>query len=290
MNKIAIVAETGSDITQAMAEKLGIYLVPMYVTLGQQTKRDGTFPVEEVCQFYENEGDLPKTSGASPADFEKIFDEIHQKYPHKHILHLAYSAQTTCSYQSAIIAGMDRDYVTSIDTKQVSVGQFAIVTTLAKYINKHPKTDHLEAIRIVEELCMNTKMCFLPDNLEYLRAGGRVGNVAFMGSRILSLHPSIEIIDGQLLAKKKYRGRMTKVAIEMLLDFSKKHNFDRQNLWLIWSIGLENQVKEHVEKTAKELGYKKIYWVQTGCVITTHGGPKCFGVVGMKEITCINKT
>ena len=34
---------------------------------------------------------------------EQKFDEIHAKYPDSQILYLAYSAITTCSYQSAII-------------------------------------------------------------------------------------------------------------------------------------------------------------------------------------------
>ena len=42
--------------------------------------------------------------------------------PDKQILHLAYSAVTTCSYQSALIAAEDRDYIMSFDTKQVSIG------------------------------------------------------------------------------------------------------------------------------------------------------------------------
>ena len=104
MNHIVLVAETGSDITSNVAKELGVYLVPMHVSLGDITKDDGAFPVEEICSYYERTRQLPKTSGSTPEDFAKIFDEIHKKYPQKHILHLAYSAQTTCSYQSAIIA------------------------------------------------------------------------------------------------------------------------------------------------------------------------------------------
>jgi fatty acid-binding protein DegV len=37
------------------------------------------------------------------------------------------------------------------------------------------------------------------------------------------------------------------------------------------------------EKKAKDLGYQKVSWIKTGCVITTHGGPGAFGIAGYSE-------
>ena len=110
-SNIVLVAETGSDITPELAQEYGIWLVPMYVTMGDQTLDDGTFPAEDVCAYYDRTGKVPKTSGTSPEAFERVFREIHEKYPEKHILHLAYSAVTTVAYQSAIIAAEGLDYV-----------------------------------------------------------------------------------------------------------------------------------------------------------------------------------
>ena len=63
MNKnIVLLAETGSDITPEIAAKYGIYIVPMHVQLGDITKDDGSFPPEEVCEYYEKTGKVPKTS------------------------------------------------------------------------------------------------------------------------------------------------------------------------------------------------------------------------------------
>ena len=57
MNKnIVLLAETGSDITPEIAAKYGIYIVPMHVQMGDITKDDGSFPPEEVCEYYEKTG------------------------------------------------------------------------------------------------------------------------------------------------------------------------------------------------------------------------------------------
>ena len=52
MKNIILVAETGSDIPRDIAEELGIFLVPMHVTMGETTFDDGTFPVEKICEYY----------------------------------------------------------------------------------------------------------------------------------------------------------------------------------------------------------------------------------------------
>ncbi|WP_066891433.1 DegV family protein [Clostridium nigeriense] len=283
MNNIILVAETGSDIPKDIAEEMGIFLVPMHVTMGENTFDDGTFPVEKICEYYNDTNKIPKTSGSSPQDFIKVFDEIHRLYPDKQILHLAYSAVTTCSYQSALIASENRDYVTSIDTKQVSIGQGAVVIQTARYLKENPNVTMDELIKEVRNICSSTRMSFIPGKLEYLRAGGRVSNAVFIGGKILRVHPSIEIENGYLVAKKKYRGKIEGIVTKLIEEYSNMQNLDKKEVYLIWSIGLPDTVRKAAEDKAKEIGFEKIRWMQTGCVITTHGGPGSFGIVGFSK-------
>lgn len=283
MNNIILVAETGSDITKDIAKEMGIFLVPMHVTMGDNTYDDGSFPVEQICEYYNNTNKIPKTSGSSPQDFEKVFDDIHRLYPDKQILHLAYSAVTTCSYQSALIASEHRDYVTSFDTKNVSVGQAAIVIQTAKYLKENPNVTMEELLKEVSRISESTKMCFVPAELEYLRAGGRVSNAVFIGGKILRIHPSIEIENGYLVAKKKYRGKMESIVPKLIEEYSSDKNLDKKEVYLLWSIGLPESVRKLAEDKVKEIGVEKATWMQTGCVITTHGGPGSFGIVGFSK-------
>lgn len=283
MNNIILVAETGSDIPKDIAEEMGIFLVPMHVTMGSDTFDDGTFPIEKIYEYYNDTNKIPKTSGSSPEDFIRVFDEIHRLYPDKQILHLAYSAVTTCSYQSALIAAEDRDYIMSFDTKQVSIGQGAIVIQTARYLKANPNVTMEELVEEVTNLRDSCQMCFVPDKLEYLKAGGRVSNAVFIGGKILSIHPSIEIENGYLVAKKKYRGKMERVVTKMIEEYSHMKNLDKKEVWLLWSMGLPNTVRRAAEHKIKEIGFEKIRWMQTGCVITTHGGPGSFGIVGFSK-------
>lgn len=280
MKPIILVAETGSDITAELAAQYGIKIVPMHVTFGEETFDDAAYLADKICDYYKNTGNLPKTSGCVPEDFSRVFDEIHEQSPEAHILYLAYSAVTTCSYQSAMIAAQERDYVTLLDTKQVSVGQGFVVVKMAQMLQEKPDMTIEEAVECANDLIARAKMCFLPDNLEFLRAGGRVSNVAFLGSRILSLHPCIEILDGKLVATKKYRGKMTKVAAQLVRDYAEHYHMQRECIWFVQTVGLAEEVRQSVEEAAKECGFQETRWIQAAGVITTHGGPAAFGLAG----------
>lgn len=284
MNTIILVAETGSDITPALAAQYNIQIVPMHVAFGTETRDDGTFPSDEIRDYYQRTGKLPTTSGSTPEDFIQMFERIHARHPDAQILYLAYSAITTCSYQSAMIAAEGRDYVTALDTKQVSIGQGAVVVTVARILQEDPSMTIAEAAKAAQAIIDRAHMCFLPDNLEFLRAGGRVSNAAYLGSRILSLHPCIEILDGKLMATKKYRGKMIKVAPQLVRDYAESYDLDREELWLVYTSGLADEVREAVAVTAKEYGFRNLQWIKAGGVITTHGGPAAFGMAGLNRI------
>ena len=269
--KIVLVAETGSDITPELAEEYGIFLVPMHVSMGDQTLDDGAFPPEDVCAYYNATGKVPQTSASMPDDFTKVLDDIHRQWPDKHILHLAYSASTTCSYQNAILASEGRDYVTHIDTKHVSVGQAAVVLEAAKLLREHPEMGVEETAAAVQKLCDRVQMCFVPRNLDYLRAGGRVSNVVALTGNLLNLHPCIEIVGGKLLAKKKHRGALVKLIPKLIGDFSEKHRLEKKMLYFIWSPGLEDACKQAAEECAAAHGFQQVIWMKTGCVHLLYG-------------------
>lgn len=283
MGKIILMAETGADIPPELAKRYGIQIVPMHVSFGSSTRDDGSFPSEEICSYYQSAGELPKTSGSTPEDFRQALDDVHREYPQAHILHLAYSAVTTCSYQSAKIAAEGRDYVTSLDTKAAAIGQCAVVIRMARLLEEHPDWEIGQAVHAAEDLIDRARMCFIPDQLEYLRAGGRVSNAAAMCGKLLGIHPLIEFQDGYLAAAKKLRGKLSVLAPKLVEDYAAREQLERDELWLVWTPGFPDALRGPVEDAAKRYGFQNITWVKAGGVITTHSGPSAFGVAGFKK-------
>lgn len=211
MQEYVIVAESGSDIPRELAEKHNIYIVPMHVTFGNITKKDGHFPPAEVCMYYERTGAVPLTSGCNPGDFAEVFARIDKEHPDCHILYLAYSAVTTCAYRSAEIAAEGRKNISFINTKLLTVGQCAAVVRLAEELEAHPEWSLAEIEAQAVRICASVEMSCLISNIDYMRAGGRVTNSAALIGNIFNIHPEIILDkDGYIKAGKNTAARCEK--------------------------------------------------------------------------------
>ena len=106
------------------------------------------------------------------------------------------------------------------------------------------------------------------------------GHATALCGRLLSIHPLIEFLDGYLTATKKLRGKLPVLVPRLISKYAEANALERNELWLIWGPGFPDEVKAAAEKAAQNCGFQKITWVKTGGVITTHGGPSAFGIVG----------
>lgn len=285
MKKYVVVAETGADIPREYAERYGIAIVPMHVAFGTDVRDDGTFPAEEICDYYKKTGKIPTTSGSNPEDFMKVFDMVFQEHPNSDIIYMAYSAVTTCSYQSAKLAAEGNERIHFFDTKQVTIGQGAAAIRLAQQIEAHPEWSLDEVKQAAEQIIRSMNLCFTPSNLDFLRAGGRVSNAAALCGNLLSIHPKIEIVDGYLKATKKYRGKMEKVVEKLVTEFFDEKDLEKDELWMGSSIGFSDELKERVIQMGYDRGFQQVNWMTCGDVITTHGGPNAFCICGFSKLT-----
>ena len=76
MGKIAIVTDSNSGITQAQAEELGVYVIPMPFYINEKMYLEGVTLTQE--EFYEKlKKDEPiSTSQPSPADLCDLWDKL----------------------------------------------------------------------------------------------------------------------------------------------------------------------------------------------------------------------
>lgn len=280
MSRIVIVVETGSDISEELKKEYGIYTVPMHVTFGNRTKDDGTFSPSEICDYYEKTGVLPKTSASTPYDYTNVFERIRMEYPSADILLLGYSAATTGSFVNALAAKGNDKRIECVDTKNVSIGQSAVAVKTAKLIKAHPEWTLKQAAEAAKCVGEQTKMFFIPDRLDYLKAGGRIKSVAAFVGSLLEIKPLIELKNGCLSLAKKIRGTIRHTMKKIYALFIERYSLDTDEIWIGATTGFPAELKELAVSTAKEFGFGKVNWLDGGGVITTHGGPHAFGIAG----------
>lgn len=282
MRRIILSTESGADLPKDLADKYAVQVVPMHIVMDGTDYFDGSLPVTDIYDYYERTKKVPSTSATNVHEYHEFFTKIKADFPDCIIIHIGYTSQASASFQSAIIAAEDFEDLFLIDALNVTGGLTAIVMYAATLLEKNPEIEPVRLIEKIESIIPKAKLAFIPGSLEFLRAGGRVSNVAYLGGALLKIKPCIELIEGKLVSTKKYRGKMSGVAEKLMRDYLHDYNINREQLYFIYSIGLDESIKLQMDEIAKETGFENVKWIQAGAMISTHSGPGGFGIAGLE--------
>ena len=282
MSRIIFSTESGADLPKDLVEKHQIQVVPMHVIMNGKDYLDGELSVEDVFDYHSRTKKIPSTTATNVHEYHELFTKIRKDFPDSIIIHIGYTSKASASFQSALIAAEDFEDLFLIDALNVTGGLAAIVMYAVTLLEEEPSISHAELIEKIEAVVPKTRLAFLPGSLDFLRSGGRVSNVAYIGGLLLKIKPCIELVEGKLVSTRKYRGSMSIVAEKLMRDYLNQYDIDRKQLYLIYSIGLDESIKRRMEEIAKETGFEKVTWMQAGAMISTHAGPGGFGIAGVE--------
>ncbi len=283
MTDVLLTTESGSDPSEEIIRQTGLRVIPMGVAVGNELRKDRTFPVTDVFAEYRRTKKVPTTSAVNPQEYIQFFSELRKERPEAVIFHISYTSKASCTCRNAELALRelgDRN-IYLIDSENVSGGISLLLLRAAEILKT--ADDPQEAAEKIRQEAKKVRVVFLPDTLEYLRAGGRVSNAAYLGASLLSVKPLIRIENGELKASKKYRGKMEKVAFEVLDDYFRENCPDPSLMILFYVEGFSGELLEKLKKETLRRGVRQVMTFPIGCVISCHGGPGAFGIAGIRE-------
>lgn len=283
MRKYIIIAESGADISRDMIEKYNIRELPMRVALGNDDYPDGAVSIDEICGYFDKTGEVPKTASVSPYEYQMAYEKIAAENPGAVIIHIGYSAKLTGSFQNSILADEGLIKICHVDSRNVTIGQAFVVMEAIRIIEETPDISPEELTARVEESADLVRFSFVPGNLAFLRAGGRVSNAQYLGASLLRMKPLIELIDGEMISTKKYSGSMKNIVLHMISDFIARFDIDKNKIFMVHAGKLDEEIKADVEKTLIKSGIREFIWHKAGGVITSHSGPGGIGIAGIAK-------
>lgn len=283
MSKIVVTVDSGADLRPEVAEELGIRVIPFHLSLGDVAFDDGEIAPDDMLKICAEEKVLPKTSACSPMDYAKVFQEILDEDADAEVLHLALSSDLTRSFLSALDASETEPRVTCLDAQTVTAAYGLIAEKVAKFVANKPDMTMAKALAYAHELIDRIRLGFVPFDLSFLKAGGRLGNAGFVAAQVLNIRPVIEIEEGKLVVRKKLRGSLKKIVSQFLDEFFTREPLDPDQVIFLYSTPVPDKVREAAEKKAEEAGFREIRWEQAGCVISAHCGPDAFGCVVLAQ-------
>jgi len=276
-----IVAESGADLPARIAERDDVYIVQMHVEMDGVNYLDNDLDLDQLVAYHKRTGHVPKTAGSNPAQYAETYAQIKQAHPDAIVLHICYSAQLSVSYQSSLIADDETQNIYHIDSKNVTMGQGIVVEKALEMIERNPDIEPEELVDYIEDIVERVRFSFIPGDIDYLRAGGRVSNAQYLGARLLRIKPLIEVLDGLMISTKKYKGSRLDIMRQAMVDFLEAHEIEKDKMYFGYVYSLDDEVKEELESLARQAGVGEVEWIKAGAVITSHAGPGGIGILGV---------
>ncbi|MFJ5715175.1 DegV family protein [Neobacillus sp. NPDC093127] len=270
MSKIKIVTDSTLDISKEAAEKLGIIVVPLAITINGETYLDRVDL--EPAEFIENMSrakELPKSSQPSTGAFLEVYDRLGKEGYEVLSIHMTGKMSGTVRTAESA-AQMTETNVTVVDSKFISKAlsfQVREAAVLAKQGKSMAEIlDHIETIR------KSTKLYIMVDTLENLVKGGRIGKgKAFIGS-LLNIKPIASLEDAEYTPVTKVRSH------SQVVKFLAKQFAEDVKGKTIRGVGIAHaeayELAVKIKDSISELtGYKEIEIDYTGPTVSTHTGP-----------------
>ncbi len=282
--EIAIVTDSTSDLTPELIKDLDVEIVPLKIKLdGNNYYREGVdISKREFWRKLLTEGQLPKTSQPSPAEFKAMYEKLFAK-GYKKIISIHISGKLSGTQQAARVGkGMTarEGDIAIIDSKTTTFALGHIVTEAAKLAKE--RKSFKEIIDWIEETKESMKVFFVVKDLEFLQKGGRIGRASAMVGGLLKLKPVLKVENGEVSVEAKAIGeRGAMLHMEKLIKNSKNSII----LYTAWG-GTQSELANadalrNAAEKMKRVDYRGR--VEIGATLGSHTGP-VYGMGVMDKI------
>lgn len=277
--KICISAESTIDLPKEVLDEFGIKTVPFAITLGEKMGLDGVTTPEEIFEYVDKTGVLPKTSAVNYAQYNEFFSDLLKEYDE--VIHFSLSSDLSVAYQNAVTAAEELGHVHVIDSKSLSTGIALLAIYASKLVKDGLKVD--EIIEKVSERIPNDQASFVLATVEYLFKGGRCSSLARLGALLFRIRPQIIVANGKMGPGKRYNGKQLACVEQYCADTLEQFNNPDLEIGFVTHSGATPDMVDAAVKAMKERGFKRVIVTTAGATISSHCGPKCLGILYIND-------
>jgi DegV family protein with EDD domain len=271
---IKIVTDSTADLPPALAEELGITIVPLYVRFGNETYRDRVDITED--EFYQrlmNDPVHPSTSQPTPQDFANVYRELSKQADGIVSIHISGKLSGTCNsaLQAKELVAAECP-VEVVDSEMVSMGLGLLATEAATIANSGKGLQ--QVVEEVKQSISSTHVWALFDTLKYLALGGRIGKAKALLGTILNIKPLLVVKDGEMAPASQARTRAK--GIGMLYDYVNTVT-DIQDLSVVYST-TPDEAQVLADRIGAIFDRSRTRLARLGPVLGVHAGPGALAV------------
>ena len=215
---IKFLADSSINLTKEFVNKYDITILPLYTRLDDIEREEGFEDSwDEFFNALKTSKNFPKTSQPSLELYEKLFD-LYTKDNNQVIL-FTLSKSLSGTYETANnIAQKYKNQVFVVDTTQVCQSSQLLIEEALQLRDANVSAENI--VKKCNELTSKISISFVPQTMEYLKRGGRIGKISAIIANVLNIKPILSFKNGVLTCYKKVIG-MQKAISELIASIPK---------------------------------------------------------------------
>ena len=279
---IRVSADSTCDLSPQLLEQYGITTLPLYVIYDGVEYKDGVdLTPDQLYEKVRQGGKLGSTAAINVDDYLAFFSRMRESCDT--LIHFTISSEMSSCCQNARIAAQEVGGVYVIDSRNLSTGIGLQILRACELAQKGMAAEVI--VSAITAMADKVDATFVPDNLEYLKMGGRCSAVTALSASLLRIHPCIQVRDGKMGVGKKYTGGHEAVLMKYIKDrLSKLEEVDLSRVFITHSgmsdPALVDKVKDAVLAIAP---FEDVQVTRAGCTVSMHCGPNTLGVLFCKK-------
>ena len=279
---VHIITDSAADLEPREYEALGVTCIPLRVAFGDAEYRENA--ELSKARFYElllSGGEFPKTSQASPAVLEGIFQAVKEKGDEA--VYITLSSALSGTYQTACMVREDVEYEGNFvfDSKNATGGQRMLVEYACRL--RDAGKDAAGIVAGLEEIRDRIELYAVVNTLEYLHKGGRISHAVYTLGSMAQIKPIISVsTEGKVMLPGKAMG-MRKGMDFLCKRLNTRKPDGEHPLYVMYtnnrSVG--EQLAQRLSVHGWEIPDERI--IQVGAAIGAHVGSDACGIVYVGE-------
>ena len=204
MQKVAIITDSNSGITQMQAKEMEIQVVPMPFFVNDEIFYEDISMTQKEFYEYLTQGADVTTSQPNPETLRNLWESVLKDY--EEIIYIPMSSGLSSACGTAMMLSYEdefKDKVFVVDNQRISVTQRQSVLDAAELAKKG--YDGAEIKRILMREKFESSIYIMVDTLSYLKKGGRVTPAAAAIGTVLRIKPVLQIQGEKLDAYAKVK-------------------------------------------------------------------------------------
>ncbi len=264
---IKIITDSTAYMPSDYIKNNNITVIPLRVLFNEEEFEEGApGSYDDFFEKFTKTKVFPKTSQPSLETFIDEYNKIIDAGDEAIVFTISFTLSGT--YSAANLAKeqcKNPEKITVIDSKSCCQNVWGYVMETLDMIKEGFSREQI--VKEIEKLQVNSQISFVPDSLEYLKRGGRIGKVSATIGTLLQLKPLLAFKEGVLGCAKKVIG--ISKAIQELIGMIPK------NIKRLFIIHIANSKFFDMLKTQMEGKFEDVptYEGEIGPVVAAHIGP-----------------